>query len=37
MRAWSISQHTGRNLTLDSDFKIYRWGRNRAFELLIDV
>jgi len=27
---------TGRILTLDSDFKIYRWGRNRAFELLIE-
>ncbi|MSU77975.1 MAG: PIN domain-containing protein [Gemmataceae bacterium] len=28
---------SGRILTLDSDFKIYRWGRNRAFELLIDI
>lgn len=28
---------TGRILTLDSDFKIYRWGRNRHFELLIDL
>ncbi len=28
---------SGRILTLDSDFKIYRWGRNRAFELLIDL
>jgi predicted nucleic acid-binding protein len=23
---------SGRILTLDGDFKIYRWGRNRAFE-----
>jgi uncharacterized protein len=27
---------TGRILTLDSDFRVYRWGRNRPFELLID-
>lgn len=27
---------TGRVLTLDRDFQIYRWGRNRAFELLIE-
>jgi predicted nucleic acid-binding protein len=26
----------GQILTLDSDFQIYRWGRNRVFELLID-
>ncbi len=29
--------NTGRILTLDSDFRIYRWGRNRKFDLLIDV
>lgn len=23
-------------LTLDSDFRIYRWGRNRPFKLLLD-
>jgi predicted nucleic acid-binding protein len=28
---------TGRILTLDSDFRIYRWARNRAFELLLDI
>jgi len=28
---------TGRILTLDSDFKIYRWGKNRPFELLIEL
>lgn len=28
---------SGRILTLDGDFKIYRWGRNRPFELLIDL
>jgi predicted nucleic acid-binding protein len=28
---------TGRILTLDSDFKIYRWGRNRPFELLLEI
>ena len=27
----------GRILTLDSDFRSYRWGKNRPFELLIDV
>jgi predicted nucleic acid-binding protein len=27
----------GRILTLDSDFKIYRWGRNRPFELLLEI
>lgn len=26
---------TGRILTLDRDFHIYRWGKNRAFELLV--
>lgn len=25
---------TGRILTLDSDFLVYRWGKNRPFELL---
>lgn len=28
---------TGQIMTLDSDFQIYRWGRNRVFELLIEV
>lgn len=27
---------TGRILTLDSDFRTYRWRKGRAFELLID-
>jgi predicted nucleic acid-binding protein len=27
---------SGRILTLDSDFEIYRWRKNRAFELLLD-
>ncbi len=27
---------TGDVLTLDSDFHIYRWGRNRAFRFLIE-
>jgi predicted nucleic acid-binding protein len=27
---------TGRILTLDSDFQIYRWRKNRAFELLLE-
>jgi uncharacterized protein len=26
---------TGRILTLDRDFRVYRWGRNRPFELLL--
>lgn len=28
---------TGRVLTLDSDFRLYRWGKNRSFELLLDI
>jgi len=28
---------TGRVLTLDDDFRIYRWGRNRPFELLLAI
>lgn len=28
---------TGRILTLDADFRVYRWGRNKPFELLLDV
>jgi predicted nucleic acid-binding protein len=27
----------GRILTLDHDFHVYRWGRNRSFELLVDL
>lgn len=27
---------TGRILTLDRDFHVYRWGRNRPFDLLIE-
>lgn len=27
---------TGRILTLDQDFAVYRWGKNRPFELLLD-
>lgn len=26
----------GQILTLDSDFRIYRWGRNRPFDLLLE-
>lgn len=30
-------QHqTGRILTLDGDFRVYRWGRNKPFDLLFD-
>jgi predicted nucleic acid-binding protein len=28
---------TGRILTLDSDFRVYRWRRTRAFEVLVDL
>lgn len=28
---------TGRILTLDSDFRIYRWAKNRRFELMIEL
>jgi predicted nucleic acid-binding protein len=28
---------TGQIVTLDADFDVYRWGRNRPFELLLKV
>jgi uncharacterized protein len=28
---------TGRILTLDREFSIYRWGRNRPFDLLLEI
>ena len=28
---------TGRILTLDRDFRVYRWEKSRAFEMLIDL
>jgi predicted nucleic acid-binding protein len=28
---------TGRILTLDGDFRVYRWRKTRAFELLIEL
>lgn len=28
---------TPRILTVDADFRVYRWGRNKPFELLIDL
>jgi predicted nucleic acid-binding protein len=28
---------TGQIVTLDADFEVYRWGRNRPFELLLKV
>jgi len=28
---------TGRIVTLDSDFRVYRWDRNRPFDLLLDL
>jgi predicted nucleic acid-binding protein len=28
---------TGRILTLDSDFYLYRWGRNRPFDVLLEI
>jgi uncharacterized protein len=28
---------TDQILTLDSDFRVYRWGRNKPFDLLLDV
>jgi hypothetical protein len=28
---------SGRILTLDADFGIHRWGRNRPFELLLEI
>jgi predicted nucleic acid-binding protein len=27
----------GRILTLDADFRVYRWGRNRPFDLLLAI
>jgi len=28
---------TNRILTIDGDFRVYRWGRNRPFELLLEI
>jgi predicted nucleic acid-binding protein len=28
---------SGRILTLDADFRVYRWGRNRPFDLLLAI
>jgi len=28
---------SGRILTLDNDFRVYRWGRNRPFEILLEI
>ena len=32
----ATSYQTGRILTLDRDFRLYRWGKNRPFQLLIE-
>ncbi|MBI3823725.1 MAG: PIN domain-containing protein [Planctomycetes bacterium] len=32
----ATQKRTGRILTLDSDFRFYRWAKNRPFQLLID-
>lgn len=29
--------HTGEILTLDGDFRIYRWGSNKPFRLLVEL
>ena len=34
--AWYALRQTGRILTLDRDFRLYRWGKNRPFQLLIE-
>jgi predicted nucleic acid-binding protein len=31
----ATTYQTGRILTLDNDFRFYRWGKNRPFELLL--
>jgi predicted nucleic acid-binding protein len=28
---------TGQIFTLDSDFRVYRWGRNRPFDLIVEL
>ncbi len=33
----ATDMRTGRILTLDHHFQIYRWGRNRPFDLLIEL
>ena len=35
--AMAEAMDSGRILTLDSDFRVYRWRRTRAFELLVDL
>jgi uncharacterized protein len=34
--AMAAALGTGRILTLDGDFRVYRWRKNRPFELLLD-
>jgi predicted nucleic acid-binding protein len=33
----AAAHQTGRILTLDGDFRIYRWGRNRPFDVLVEI
>lgn len=33
----AMQRQCARILTFDSDFRVYRWGRNRPFELMLDV
>jgi predicted nucleic acid-binding protein len=33
----AASHQTGRILTLDRDFTVYRWGKNRPFERLLEL
>ena len=33
----ATDMRTGRILTLDRDFQIYRWGQNQPFDLLIEL
>ncbi len=33
----AMQLQTSRILTLDADFRLYRWGRNRPFEMLLEI
>ena len=33
----AMDHRTARILTLDQDFKVYRWGKNRPFDLLLEI
>lgn len=37
LTAMAAELGTGKILTFDDDFRVYRWGRSRPFEMLIPL